>query len=141
VGSKLPVEPSIWEDFKVGLATTEQFLIENSDLRIKNPVAFSQFEQYYGMQQDMQMQQQARKAALGLKVQQAGAPAPKGPDPSTVQMQQTARQLALQALNLLEQIGGVPAEQTMGKLTDQVAALKEVVETGYKLEKLEAVGK
>lgn len=141
VGSKLPVEPSIWENFKVGLATTEEFLIENSDLRIKNPVAFSQFEQYYGMQQDMQMQQESRKAALGLKVQQAGVPAPQPPDPQMQAQQEQVRQLALSALSLLETIGQMPPEETGGTVTGQVAALREVVETGYKTEKLVATGK
>ena len=69
---RLPVEPSIVWNFAVVIPTIQEFMIENADLRVKNPAGWGRMEQYYGMCQDMQTAQLVRKAQLELKVNQAG---------------------------------------------------------------------
>jgi hypothetical protein len=138
VGMRLPVQPSVMETMPIAIATIEEFAIENADLRLKNPEGWSQMEQYHGMCQDMQMQQESRKAALQLQVQQAGSPPPPQPDPGQVQYSQNLRELAMQMLQWSTRLAQIDPAATAGTITGQVAAAREVIETGFKVEKLQA---
>ena len=76
IGVKLPVEPSILWDYSIVIPTIQEFMIENADLRVKNPLGWGQVERYYGMCQDMQTTQGVRKSQLELKVRAASQPPP-----------------------------------------------------------------
>jgi hypothetical protein len=133
IGSKLPVEPSIMENFDVVIPTITEFYIENADLRIKNPVGYSQIEQYFGMCQDMQAQQGVRKAGLDLKVKAASQP----PDPNAPVQQQTLgmlRSAAADMVLLCERLAAIDPAMTSGTITGQVAAAGKVIDTAGKVE-------
>jgi len=133
IGSKLPVEPSIMENFDVVIPTITEFYIENADLRIKNPVGYSQIEQYFGMCQDMQAEQGVRKAGLDLKVKAAGSP----PDPNAPAQQQALGQLRSAAADmtaLCERLAAIDPAMTSGTITGQVAAAGKVIDTAGKVE-------
>jgi hypothetical protein len=129
VGAKLPVEPSILEDFSIALPTISEFAIENADLRVKNPVGWSQIEQYWGMCQDMQAQQEVRKAQLGLKARMAATPPPTRPDPGTQAAVARLHMLASQMADQLARLSMVDPAFTKGTITGQVSAGKEIIDS------------
>lgn len=141
IGSKLPVEPSILENFEVAIPTITEFYIENCDLRLKNPVGYGQVEQYYGMCQDMQAQQGMRKAQLNQKVQAAGAPPKDGPDPQQQAVVAELQKLASNMADQLSRLAMVDPMMTKGTINGQVSAAKEVVEAAIDAERLIAGGK
>ena len=141
IGMKLPVEPSIVWNFGVVIPTIQEFMIENADLRIKNPVGWSQMEQYYGMCQDMQAQQGIRKAALEMKVKAAGAPPPDGSQASFQAEMQELLQAAGPAIIRLGQIMQLDPMATKGTASAQVSAAKEIVDTTVDGARLMAGGK
>ncbi|HUD75134.1 MAG TPA: hypothetical protein VMQ76_08685 [Terracidiphilus sp.] len=133
IGSKLPVEPSILENFEIVIPTITEFYIENADLRIKNPLGYSQIEQYFGLCQDMQAQQGVRKAGLDLKVKAASQP----PDPNAPAQQQALgmlRSAAADMIALCERLAAIDPSQTDGSITGQVAAAGKVIDTAGKVE-------
>jgi hypothetical protein len=141
VGMKLPVEPSIVWDYGIVIPTLGEYMIENAELRIKNPMGWSYCEQYLGACQEMQAQQGMRKAALELKVKAAGAPPPQGPDPAAQAELRELIQAAQQAIPLLLKIGAMDPALTKSTETAQVQALKEIVDTTVDAAKLAAGGK
>lgn len=128
IGMQLPVEPSIVEDFGVALPTISEFMIENADLRIKNPIGWSQLEQYFGQCQDMQAQQGQRKAALELQVRQAGQPEPPPPDPGMQQIVAKLDGLATMMGEQLARLSAIDPMMTKGTITGQVSAAKAIVD-------------
>jgi hypothetical protein len=121
------------ENFDVVIPTITEFYIENADLRIKNPVGYSQIEQYFGMCQDMQAEQGVRKAGLDLKVKAAGSP----PDPNAPAQQQALGQLrsaAADMIALCERLAAIDPAMTSGTITGQVAAAGKVIDTAGKVE-------
>lgn len=141
IGSKLPVQPSILWDFSSVIPTIQEFMIANADLRFKNPLGWSQVEQYYGQCQDMQTTQGMRKAALEQKVRAAGAPPQQGPDPGTAAAIAELHKLAVGMADQLSRLAQVDPAATKGTITGQVAAAKEVVEAGIDVARLQAGGK
>jgi hypothetical protein len=131
IGSKLPVEPSIVWDYAIVIPTISEFMIENADLRITNPVGWSQCEQYLSACQDMQTTQGARKASLELKVKAAGMPPP--PQNPAQQGAQAALQEILQkALDMVNreaEIAHLPPQGQNGNLAPQVSAANNIVKT------------
>jgi hypothetical protein len=143
IGSKLPVEPSIMEQFEFAIPTIQEWYIENSDMRIKNPVGYSQVEQYYGICQDMQAQQGVRKAQLDQKVEAAGVP-PKQPDPMAETLQDEMKLLIQQAgpaITRLMELAALDPMATKGTATAQVSAAKEVIDSTVDGARLLAGGK
>jgi len=132
IGAKLPVEPSIMEDFSVALPTITEFTIENADLRTKNPVGWSQVEQYFGLCQEMQAQQEMRKAQLQMQVQAAGAPPKQGPDPGTQAAIAELHKLATQVADRLAQISTIDPALTKGTVSGQVQAAGKVLDSAIK---------
>ncbi len=133
IGAKLPVEPSILENFEVAIPTITEFYLENADLRLKNPVGYSQIEQYYGKCQDMQAQQGVRKAQLETQVRAASQP----PDPNQPAQQQALTALRTAAADMvlqLERLAALDPTLTAGTITGQVAAAGKVVDTAGKVE-------
>ena len=143
IGSKLPVEPSIVWNFGVVIPTIQEFMIENADLRIKNPLGWSQMEQYYSICQDMQTAQLVRKAQLELKVKAAGVPPNPNQGPAQ-ELQAEFQQLlatAGPAVTRLAQIMQMDPMATKGTASAQVSAAKEIVDTTVDGAKLLAGGK
>lgn len=141
VGMKLPIQPSIVWNFGVVIPTIQEFMIENADIRVKNPVGWSNMEQYFGMCQDMQAQQAQRKAALELKVKQAGLPPPPGPDEGS---QAALRELLGKALQMVDREAELAMLPPLGKnqsITAQVSASDHIVQTALDASKLAAGGK
>jgi hypothetical protein len=133
IGTKLPVEPGIMENFEIAIPTITEFYLENADLRIKNPWGYGQIERYYGMCQDMQAQQGIRKAGLELKVKAAGQP----PDPNAPAQQQALSQLRTAAADMVllcERLAALDPSLTGGTITGQVAAAGKVIDTAGKVE-------
>lgn len=133
IGAKLPVEPSIMEQFDISIPTIQEFYLENADLRIKNPVGYSQIEQYYGKSQDMEAEQAAQKAMRATKVQQAGQP----PDPNQPAQQQALTQLRSAAADMvlmLERLAAIDPAMTAGNIQGQVAAAGKVVDSAKTIE-------
>jgi hypothetical protein len=135
IGAKLPVEPSILENMEIAIPTISEFAIENADVRTKNPVGWSQLEQYFGLCQDLQAQQGVRKAALELKVRAAGVPPPQQPDPGTQATIAELHKLAVGMADQLAQLAQINPLLTKGTITGQVAAAKEVVEAAVDIQK------
>ena len=134
IGSKLPVEPSMMDNFDVAIPTITEFCIENADERIKNPVGYSQIEQYYGMCQDMQAQQGVRKAALDLKVKAAGQPPPQV-DPDQQMVLKQLRTAAADMIAWCEQLAHIDPALTKGTITGQEAAAAKVIDSATDVEK------
>jgi hypothetical protein len=124
----LPVTPSPLENFDIVLATIQEFAIENADLRIKNPLGWDQVEQYWSQCEDAQAQQAARKAALQLKVNEAGQPQAPGPDPGIQAAVAKLDQVATQLIDTLNALANTPPLPKGVTITGQVAAAKEGVE-------------
>jgi hypothetical protein len=141
IGTKLPVQPSVLWDFSTVIPTIQEFMIANADLRYKNPVGWSQVEQYYGACQDMQTTQGVRKAALEQKVRAAGAPPQQEPDPGTQAAIAELHKLAVGMADQLAKLSQVDPSATKGTLTAQVAAAKEVIDAGVNVAKIQAGGK
>ncbi len=141
IGSKLPVEPGVTENMEIAIPTITEFTIENADLRIKNPLGWSQIEQYYGLCQDMQTQQGMRKAALEQKVRAAGAPPQQGPDPGTQAAITELHKLAVAMADQLVHLSEIDPSATKGTITGQVSAAKEVVDASVNVAKIQAGGK
>lgn len=141
VGAQLPVQPSILWDFSTVIPTIQEFMIANADLRFKNPIGWSQVEQYFVQCQDMQTTQGMRKAALEQKVRAAGAPPQQGPDPGTQAAIAELHKLAVGMADQLSKLSMVDPSATKGTITGQVAAAKEVVDAGVKVASLQAGGK
>jgi hypothetical protein len=141
IGTKLPVQPSVLWDFSTVIPTIQEFMIANADLRYKNPVGWSQVEQYYGACQDMQTTQGVRKAALEQKVRAAGAPPQQGPDPGTQAAIAELHKLAVGMADQLAKLSQVDPSATKGTLTAQVAAAKEVIDAGVNVAKIQAGGR
>jgi hypothetical protein len=145
IGTKLPVEPSIMEQFEYAIPTCQEWYIENADMRIKNPVGYSQVEQYFGMLQDMQTAQQSKGAVSKGKVQLAGQmasqPPAAGPDPQTQAVVAELQRLAAGMADQLSKLAQIDPGQTGGTITGQVSAAKEVVEASIDAERLMAGGK
>ena len=131
IGSKLPVEPSIVEHMDVAIPTIEEFMIENSDLQMKNPVGWSQMEQYHGLCQQMQTQQQVVTAQLKLKVQMASVP-PKQPDAGEAGAQAALKEILSRALEMVDrqvELANMPPEGPNGNIGPQVTASSNVIKT------------
>jgi hypothetical protein len=132
IGIKLPAEPSILENMEYAIPTVQEFAIENSEIRINAPAYWSQIEMYLGKCQEVQATQGMKKAALELKVKQAGLPQPSGPDPAEQEMQAEMQQLmqaAGPAIIRLAQIMQMDPMETKGTANAQVSAAKEIVDT------------
>ncbi len=130
IGSKLPVEPSVVEDMATAIATISEYMIENADLRIKNPIGWSLMEQYFGQCQDMQAQQQIRTAKLQVQVQAAAAPPSSGPpavDPDTVDAVRELQGMATQMVERLGALSMIDPTATKGTATAQVSAAANIV--------------
>jgi hypothetical protein len=80
----------------------------------------------------MQAIQGMKKAALELKVKQAGAPPPQGPDPTVAAEMQQLMQAAGPAIIRLAQIMQLDPMATKGTASAQVSAAKEIVDTTVK---------
>lgn len=141
IGSKLPVEPSIMEQFEYAIPTVEEWYIENADMRLKNPVGYSQVEQYYGMLLDGDTAKKSRTASNNQKVQQAGAPPKDGPDPQQQEVVAELQKLAAGMADQLAKLSMVDPMLTKGTLTAQVAAADHVMEAAIDAERLMAGGK
>ncbi len=128
IGSKLPVEPSIVEDMEVAIASISEYMIENADIRIHNPIGWSQMEQYFGKCQEMQAQQQIRTAKLNLEVKAASAP-PSQPkvDPGTMQAVRELQGLATQMAERLGALAMIDPSATKGTANAQVSAANDIV--------------
>jgi hypothetical protein len=147
IGIKLPVEPSIMEQFEYAIPTVQEWYIENADMRIKNPVGYSAVEQYFGMLQDMQTAQQSKDAVNKGKVQHAGQAAanpPPPPDPNVQTMQEEFQALMQQAgpaIIRLAEIAQMPPLPKGTSLQAQVASAREIVDTTIDGARLVAGGK
>jgi hypothetical protein len=133
-GVKLPVVPSVMEQFEYAIPTVQEWYIENADMRLKNPVGYSQVEQYYGQLQDLETQAESRKAMLKQKVTQAGLPPQQGPDPETQQSLAILRNAAAEMVRQLEKLSAVDPMVTKGTLTAQVAAAGKVTDVAGKIQ-------
>jgi hypothetical protein len=132
IGIQLPAEPSIVENMEYAIPTVQEFAVENSEIRITAPAYWSQIEMYLGKCQEMQAIQGMKKAALELKVKQAGAPPPQGPDPTVAAEMQQLMQAAGPAIIRLAQIMQLDPMATKGTASAQVSAAKEIVDTTVK---------
>lgn len=141
VAMKLPVEPSIVWDYGVVIPTITEYMIENAEFRIKNPMGWSYSEQYLGACQDMQAQQGMRKAALELKVKAAGSPPPQGPDPTVAAEMKALMSQAVPAIRRLAELMAMDPSLTKETMTGQVQAAREIVDTTVDAAKLAAGGK
>lgn len=143
IGAKLPVEPSIVWHFDIVIPTIEEFMIENADLRIKNPLGWSQMEQYHGMCQDMQTAQLVRKAKLELQVKSASVP-PQQPDPAQQGAQAALKEILGRALNMVDrqiELANMPPEGPNGNIAPQVTASNNVIKAAIDTLKVSAGGK
>jgi hypothetical protein len=132
IGSKLPVEPSVIEDMEIAIATISEYMIENADIRIKNPVGWSLMEQYFGACQDMQAQQQVRTAKLQVQVQAAAAPPSSNQpsvDPDTVAAVRELQGMATQMVERLGALSMLDPSVTKGTAAAQVSAASNIVKT------------
>jgi hypothetical protein len=132
IGVKLPVEPSVLWDYSIVIPTIQEFMIENADLRVKNPIGWSQVERYFGMCQDMQTTQGVRKANLELKVRAAGQPPPPPPDPTQQGAQAALKELLGKALAMVDrevELAELPPQGKNGAIGPQVTASNNVVKT------------
>lgn len=129
IGAKLPVDPSVVEDMSVAIATISEYMIENADIRIKNPIGWSQMEQYFGACQEMQAQQKIRTEKLNLEVKAAAAP-PQAPkvDPETVAEVRELQQQASVAIAQLIKLAQLDPALTKGTATAQVSAAGDIVD-------------
>jgi hypothetical protein len=146
IGVRLPVVPSVMEQFEYAIPTVQEWYIENADMRIKNPVGYSQVEAYWEQLLEMQAQRQAKDAMNKGKVQQAGQaaaapPPPPGPDPQTRAVVAELQRLAAGMADQLSRLATLDPAMTGGTITGQVAAAKEVVEASIDAERLMAGGK
>lgn len=141
IGSKLPVEPSIMEQFEYAIPTVQEWYIENSDMRLKNPLGYSQVEQYYGMLLDGDTAKKSRDAANNQKVQQAGAPPKDGPSPQEQGILQELQKLSVQMADRLAALALVDPMDTKGTITGQYQSAAKVVDLTVDATKLMAGAK
>jgi len=138
IGSKLPVEPSIMEQFEYAIPTIQEWYIENSDQRIKNPLGYGQVEKYWSMCKDLEAQVQSTDAANKGKVQQAGQaaaqPPKQGPDPQTQATLTQLRSAAAEMVLQLEKLSQLDPATTGGTIQGQVAAAGKVTDVAGKIE-------
>jgi hypothetical protein len=141
IGSKLPVEPSVMEQFQYAIPTIEDWYIENADQRIKNPLGYGQVEAYWEQCLEMQTQRQAKDAANKQKVTQAGAPPPDAPNPQQQAMVAELQKLASNMVDQLAKWSTIDPMLTKGTITGQVAAANDILEATLDANKLLAGAK
>ena len=134
IGLKLPVMPSIVEHFDVAIPTVEDYMLDNADQRMKNPLCWGRWEEYWKQCREMENQQKILAAGMQQKVQAAGAPSKPGPDPGTQATIAELHKVAMGLVDQLARLATIDPALTKNTITGQVAAAKEVVDSAVKVQ-------
>jgi hypothetical protein len=130
---KLPVMPDKnFEDYTIAKKEVSRYALTECDLRNTDPEAWDRLNAYYDALEDMDAQVAAERAQRQQKVNAAGAPPSKGPDPSTQATLQELQKLALGMADRLSQIAMMDPAMTKGTANAQVSGAKEIIDSTLK---------
>jgi hypothetical protein len=135
-GTELPVHPSRSEDFPVAKQVVQRYMLEHFEIRVEQADRWILLDQYWGELLDAESAVASDTAQRQMKVQAAGTPPKPGPPPELKALAAQVQKAAADMIAWSERLAQIDPMLTKGSITGQVAAAKEVIETGFKTTEL-----
>lgn len=135
-GTQLPVHPGRSENFTVAKQVVSRYMVTNFQIRVEQSDRWILLDQYWGELLDAEQSVATDTATRQTKVSMAAAPPKQGPPPEVLALAQKVQAAAADMIAWSEKLAQIDPMLTKGSITGQVAAAKEVIETGFKTTEL-----